>query len=62
MGAFAGTIGRFLREYRSLVNLVTGVIVILFGLNFIGIIKLPFINTTHRMKIKLFVTMLEPQV
>ena len=50
MGAFAGTIGRFLREYRSPVNLVTGVIVILFGLNFIGIIKLPFINTTHHMK------------
>lgn len=50
MGAFAGTIGRFLREYRLLVNLVTGVIVILFGLNFIGIIKLPFINTTRHMK------------
>lgn len=50
LGAFAGTIGRFLREYRTLVNMVTGVIVMLFGLNFIGIIKLPFINTTCRIK------------
>jgi cytochrome c-type biogenesis protein len=50
LGAFAGTIGRFLREYRPLVNAVTGVIVILFGLNFIGVIKLPFINTIRQMK------------
>jgi len=50
MGAFAGTIGRFLREYRALVNLVTGITVILFGLNFTGIIKLPFINTTRQVK------------
>jgi cytochrome c-type biogenesis protein len=51
MGAFAGTIGRFLREYRLFVNLVTGAIVILFGLNFMGAIKLPLINTTRRMEI-----------
>ena len=51
MGAFAGTIGRFLREYRLFVNLVTGAIVILFGLYFMGAIKLPLINTTRRMEI-----------
>lgn len=40
MGALAGTIGSFLREYQSAVNVVSGVVVILFGLNFLGVFKL----------------------
>lgn len=39
MGAFAGTIGGFLREYQRIVNIVSGLIVIIFGLNFLGIIR-----------------------
>ena len=42
LGALAGTFGRFLREYAVAVNIVTGAIVILFGLYFIGVFKLPF--------------------
>lgn len=40
MGALAGTFGRFLGEYRLAVNIVTGVIVIIFGLNFLGVFRL----------------------
>ncbi len=40
MGALAGTVGSFLREYQTTVNIVSGVIVILFGLNFLDIISL----------------------
>ena len=40
MGALAGTVGRFLIRYQTIVNIVSGVIVIIFGLNFLGIIKL----------------------
>lgn len=40
MGAFAGTIGSFLKEYQTAVNIVSGVFVIFFGLNFLGILKL----------------------
>jgi len=39
MGALAGTLGSFLREYQTLVNIVTGLIVIFFGLNFLGVFK-----------------------
>ncbi len=39
MGALAGTIGSFLTKYQMIVNIVSGVIVILFGLNFLGIFK-----------------------
>ena len=42
MGALAGTIGGFLREYQTVVNIVSGLIVIFFGLNFLGLFRLPF--------------------
>ena len=50
LGAFAGTIGRVLIEYSLLLNIVTGAIVILFGLNFLGVIKIGFLNKTSEMK------------
>ncbi len=40
MGALAGTFGRLLNEYRVIVNIVTGLIVVFFGLNFLGVFKL----------------------
>lgn len=40
MGALAGTVGSFLREYQAAVNVVSGLIVIFFGLNFLGVFKL----------------------
>ncbi len=40
LGALAGTLGSFLREYQTVVNIVSGLIVIFFGLNFLGVFKL----------------------
>ncbi len=40
LGALAGTLGGLLREYRAIVNVVTGIIVILFGLHFLGLFRL----------------------
>ena len=39
MGALAGSFGRLLKEYSTIVNIVTGLIVICFGLNFLGVLK-----------------------
>ena len=39
MGALAGTLGSLLRQYQTMVNLVSGIIVILFGLNYLGVLK-----------------------
>ena len=39
MGALAGTLGSFLREYQTAVNIVSGLVVIFFGLNFLGVLK-----------------------
>ena len=40
MGALAGTLGGFLIKYQTAVNIVSGLIVIFFGLNFIGVFKI----------------------
>ena len=40
MGALAGTIGSFLKQYQQAVNIVSGLVVIFFGLNFLGVIKI----------------------
>lgn len=40
MGALAGAVGGFLKEYQTAVNIITGGIVVLFGLNFLGVIRL----------------------
>ena len=40
MGALAGTLGSFLNRYQTMVNIISGLVVIVFGLNFMGIIKL----------------------
>lgn len=40
LGALAGSIGGFLREYRQIVDLVSGTVVMLFGLNFLGVFNL----------------------
>lgn len=40
MGALAGTLGSFLSKYQVIVNIVTGLVVIFFGLNFLGVFKL----------------------
>lgn len=39
MGALAGTVGSFLRDYQIVVNILSGLIVIFFGLNFLGVFK-----------------------
>ena len=40
MGALAGTVGGFLTKYQVVVNIVTGLVVVFFGLNFLGVFKL----------------------
>ena len=40
MGTLAGTVGSFLIRYQTIVNLVLGGIVILFGLNYLGLLRL----------------------
>lgn len=54
MGALAGTLGSFLIKYQTVVNMISGILVIAFGLNFLGVFRLNIfrgmkgnVNTEH---------------
>ena len=40
LGAFAGTLGSLLWKYRTVLNIITGLVVVFFGLNYLGVFKL----------------------
>ncbi len=44
MGLFAGTIGYLLRSHSLIINIMTGGVVVLFGLSYLGIIPLNFLK------------------
>ncbi len=48
MGALAGTLGSFLRAHQQAVNLVSGLVVIFFGLYFLGVIKINLFRGSQR--------------
>lgn len=39
LGALAGTVGSFFKQHQTIVDLLSGAVVILFGLHFLGILK-----------------------
>lgn len=48
MGALAGTLGSFLRTHQTAVNLISGLVVIFFGLNYLGVFKLTLFRGSNR--------------
>ena len=48
MGALAGTVGSFLKQHQTAVNIVSGAVVIFFGLNFLGVFKLNIFRGSSR--------------
>lgn len=50
LGAFAGTFGKLIKEYMNYINIVLGIIVILFGLNYIGVFKIKLLNKTQKLQ------------
>ena len=53
LGVFAGTIGSLLREYQTIVNIVCGIIVILFGLNYLEFIKIKLFKSGAKQNTKI---------
>ena len=49
LGVFAGTLGRLLLKHQTAVNIISGLVVIIFGLNFIGILKIPILNKSFQL-------------
>ena len=48
LGALAGTLGSFLTRYQTWVNLIGGCIVVLFGLNYMGLLHINFFRGSRK--------------
>ncbi len=48
LGASASLVGQFIQTYRAELAMVAGVIIILFGLHFLGVLKIPLLYTEAR--------------
>lgn len=48
LGLFAGTLSAFLSEYRTIVNIVSGLIVIAFGLSYLEVFRIPFFKGVQK--------------
>ncbi|AWK51971.1 cytochrome C biogenesis protein ResB [Clostridium beijerinckii] len=44
LGTLAGTFGSFIKEQSAIINMLGGFIVVLFGTNYMGIFKIPFLE------------------
>lgn len=44
LGVFAGTLGRLLTQFRTPLNIVCGLIVVLLGLSYLEVIRIPFFS------------------
>ena len=51
LGALSGSLGKFVNDYIAYINIIFGAIVIIFGLNFMEVLKIPFLNKIYRMKV-----------
>ncbi|MCI9365228.1 MAG: cytochrome c biogenesis protein CcdA [Clostridia bacterium] len=48
LGIFAGTIGGLLKDYQNIVNIVCGIIVIIFGLNYLEFINIKIFKSRNK--------------
>lgn len=52
LGAAAGTFGVFIQRYMNVFNIIAGSIMVLFGLNYIGILKISILQRSFKLKSK----------
>ena len=52
LGAFAGTLGSILVRYSKWINIIAGGIIVIFGLSYMGIIKLSFLTKSSNYEYK----------
>lgn len=53
LGTLAGTFGSLIKEHSFIVNIISGVIVVIFGINYIGIFKIPFLERSLKINSKI---------
>lgn len=60
LGTFAATAGALLGPWRDTLSRVAGVLIIIFGLTMLGLVRIPAIQSEHRIAIPHFLTIGRP--
>ncbi len=50
LGVFAGTLGSLLTRYQTILNVICGIVIIIFGLSYLEIFKIPFFSGIKNQK------------
>ena len=50
LGAAAGTFGAFIQRYMQIFNILAGILLIIFGLNYIGVFKITLLQRSFKLK------------
>lgn len=53
LGAAAGTFGMFVRRHETVLQIAGGLILIVFGLNYMSVVRIGFLERTLRMNVKI---------
>lgn len=53
IGSMVGTLGAWIKEYQSLANFVSGLVVTVFGLNYAGFFKIHFLEKSRRIDLEI---------
>lgn len=53
LGTLAGTFGSFIRNYYTLLNIIGGTIIVIFGLNYMGLLRISFLERSFKMDMKI---------
>lgn len=52
LGVLASSIGNIILQYQNIIKILFGIVIVIFGLNMMETIKIPFLNKTLKPKIK----------
>lgn len=53
LGTLAGSFGTFIKEYYGVLNILGGIIIVIFGLNYLGIVKISILEKSYKMNINI---------
>lgn len=53
LGGLAGSLGNLIKRQSIILNIISGIIIIIFGLNYMGVIKIGFLEKTLKLNIKI---------
>lgn len=53
LGTLAGSFGSFIKSQSNIINIISGLIVVIFGINYIGLFKIQFLERSSKLTVQI---------